>query len=346
MPLTTDALQLQAELDAAVDRIVDQQARDLVRAWATAWDEVAGDLRDTVIAIAADTAAEEPVPRARFARSARLQLVLAYIGQQLTTLAADAGVRIVQDVEQVVADAAGAQSSLISAMLLDSPLPAGVRPLPVETSALDLIVKRTTEQITSQLKPLQPAAYDAVRRELIRGVAAGIGPRDVAAQMVGRAEGQFNGGLTRALTISRTEMLDAHRGAAQYAQDRHASVLVGWTWLTHLTPTTCRSCIAQNGTVHDLAEPGPLDHQQGRCSRIPTTKPWSDLGVDVDEPDGVALPDSEQFFASLTVAEQQKILGLDGYRAWKAGRWPMSAWSTVRTTSGWRDSHVPAKPPR
>jgi hypothetical protein len=216
MPLTTDALQLQAELDAAVDRIVDQQTRDLVRAWATAWDEVAGDLRDTVVAIAADTAADEPVPRARFARSARLQLILAYIGQQLTTLAADAGVRIVQDVEQVVADAAGAQSALIDAMLPDA-LPAAVRPLPVETSALDLIVKRTTEQITSQLKPLQPAAYDAVRRELIRGVAAGIRPRDVAA---------------------------------------------------------------------------------------------------------------------------------DGYRAWKAGRWPMSAWSTVRTTSGWRDSHVPAKPPR
>jgi hypothetical protein len=345
VPLTTDALQQQAELDAAVDRIVDQQTRDLVRAWATAWDEVAGDLRDTVIAIAADTAADEPVPRARFARSARLQLILAYIGQQLTTLAADAGVRIIQDVQQVVADTAGAQSALIDAMLPDV-LPAAVRPQPIETSALDLIVKRTTEQITSQVKPLQPAAYDGVRRELIRGVAAGIGPRDVAAQMVGRGEGQFNGGLTRALTISRTEMLDAHRGAAQYAQDRHASVLVGWTWLTHLTPTTCRSCIAQNGTIHDLSEPGPLDHQQGRCSRMPTTKSWADLGVDVEEPAGVELPDAETFFASLTVAEQQKILGLDGYRAWKAGRWPMSAWSTVRSTSGWRDSHAPAKPPR
>jgi len=292
MPITSHALKAQAELDAALAKMVDQTTADLVRAWAQAWDEVAGDLRDTVIAIASDYETGDPIPRTAFARSTRLQLMLAYIGEQLDALAQQAGVRIVRDLHQVVQDAAGAQSSIISAMLPGGPRPAALSPARVETKALDAIVERTTGEITSRLKPLSPAAQDAVRRELIRGVAVGIGPRDVAAQMVGRAEGGFNGGLDRALVIARTEMLDAHRLAAEYAQGQHGEVLTGWVWLAHLSAATCRSCIAQNGSVHSLSEPGPFDHQQGRCSRMPKTKPWSELGIEVDEPDGVAVPET------------------------------------------------------
>lgn len=345
MPITSDALQAQAELDASLSTIVDQQTRDLVRAWATAWDEIAGDLRDTIVAITADYEAGDPIPKSAFARSSRLSLVLAYVRQQLDQLAQSTGVRIVRDLHQVVQDAAGAQSPIISAMLPPGPRHVALSPARLETGALDAIVERTTQQITSRLKPLSPSAYDAVRRELIRGVAVGIGPRDVAQQIVGRARDGFNGGLDRAVVIARTEMLDAHRQAAQYAQGQHADVLTGWVWLTHLTPTTCRSCIAQNGTVHPLSEAGPLDHQQGRCARMPATKSWAELGIDIEEPDGVPVPDAEAWFKTLTVKQQQAILGLKGYRLWKAGKWPMSEWSTVRRTPGWRDSHVPAKPP-
>jgi len=346
MPVTLEALQRQAELDQALAGIVDQTERDLVRAWATAFDEIAGDLRDTLTAIASDYAAGDPIPRSAFARSTRLTLILAYVGEKLDQLAQTAGVRVVRDIHQVVTDAAGAQAQIISAMLPPAGArPAALSPTRIESGPLDAIVARTTQQITSRLKPLSPEAYDAVRRELIRGVAVGVGPRDVAQQMVGRAKGGFDGGLTRATTIARTEMLDAHRQAAAYAQQQHGEVLAGWVWLTHLSPSTCRSCIAQNGTLHQLSEPGPLDHQQGRCARMPATRSWADLGIDVEEP-ADQTPDAEAWFKGLTVKQQQAILGLGGYREWKAGRWPMAEWSQLRQTPGWRDSHVPAPPPK
>lgn len=341
MPITGRALHLQAQLDAALARVLDAQTRDLVSAWALAWDEVVGDLNATLAEIIARSQ-DGLVPASWFARSDRLATVLGIIGAQLDTLAAGSQVRILRDLSSVAQQAAAAQAPILAAMLpADYDLP-GAPTL----RALNAIVKRATEQITARHYPLSAGAYDVVRRELVRGVAAGINPRATAQLMVDRAEGGFNGGLTRALTISRTEMIDAHRAGAAAGQKAHADVLASWVWLAHLSPRTCRSCIAMNGTEHPLSEPGPIDHQQGRCVRMPKTKTWAELGIDLPEPAGVEVPDSEAWFASLTTAEQQRILGHDGYAAWLRGEFPMTAWAARRTTDGWRDSMVPAKPPR
>ena len=44
--------------------------------------------------------------------------------------------------------------------------------------------------------------------------------------------------------------------------------------------------------------------------------------------------------------ELRQILGNDGYTAWKAGRYPISAWSRRKETKGWRPSYVPTRPPK
>jgi len=344
MPITSQSVELQLAHDRALDGILDQQTRDLVRAWALAWDEVTPDLRDVLVDIIRAYELGDRIPRSAFARSERLATVLAIIGSALDTLAADAGIRIVRDLPDVVAAAAGVQRDILAAQLPDGfHFPAGMR---VEQAPLDAIVKRVTDRITSPRWKLSDQAYDAVRRELVRGVAVGSGPREVAARIVKRSEGGFNGGLSRALGIARTEILDANRAAGNYGQDRHRSVLAGWTWLAHLTPTTCRSCIAQHGSFHELSEPGPIDHQQGRCARFPTVKPWDAVGHgDEVEPEPSGMVDAEEWFAGLPVAAQRDILGSRGLALWRAGEWPMSEWSVRRMTRGWRDSMVPAPVP-
>lgn len=344
MPITTDAVERQLALDEHLAAVLDAQERDLVKAWALAWDEVAGDLRDTLAAIAEKYDEGEPIPRSAFARSARLTTILAHISDQLDQLATDLGVRVVRDVASVTRRAADAQAEILSAML-----PPEFRLTKLthdDTLALDAIVKRTTQQITSPRWHLSPRAYSAVRRELVRGIAAGSGPREVADRMVTRAHDGFDGGLARAVNIARTEMVDAHREAARVGQQRHADVIAEWVWLAHLSPRTCRSCIGQNGTRHPMSEPGPLDHQSGRCSRMPVPKTWAELGFDeLDEPDDDGVPDAEEWFASLTEAEQRRILGPRGFVAWRRGDYPMSEWARRRRTSGWRDSFVPSTPP-
>lgn len=347
MAITLETLRLERGLNAQLARVTDQQTRDLVSAWVDAWDEVAPDLNTALVDL---MSAGDQITRAQLLRATRLQKVLALIADRLETLAAHAGVRITGDLATVVSQAGAAQAAII-----DTQLPGH---LPGQSGLLDLdawsqieertvtaIVERTTKQITSRTKPLAPEAYQAVRRELIRGVAAGSNPRVTARRMVDRAEGEFNGGLARAMTIARTETLDAHRASAAASQEQHADVLAGWVWNTHLDTRTCPACIAMNGREFGLEEPGPLGHPNCRCARTPSAKSWADLGFgDVEEP-ASAMPDSESWFAGLTEVEQRRILGPSRYQAWLAGDFPITEWATLRSSTGWRDSYVVAKPP-
>lgn len=344
MSITTRTLQLQQELADQLTNVTDAQERALVSAWVDAWDEIAPDLTAVLLDM---LVAGNRVTRAQLLRSSRLQAALAVVADHLERLADQAGVLITGDLRQVIATAGAAQASVVDSQLppgfmTPSDLAAWSR---VDAAQIAAIVARSTQQITSLTQPLAPEAYDVVRRELIRGVAAGSNPRETARRMVQRAEGGFNGGLTRALVIARTETLDAHRAAAQLAQEPHADVLTGWVWLADLSPRTCRACLGQHGSVHAGDEAGPNGHQQCRCSRMPKTASWADLGFpDIEEPESV-LPDAEAYFDGLPVADQKAILGTKGYAAWRRGDYPMSSWSTLRKNTGWRDSYVPSKPP-
>lgn len=344
MAVTAETLRVQAEIRASLDRIVDNQTRDLVAAWADAWDEVAPDL---TAALLEQLVAGEQITRAQLLRSTRLRKALALIKTQLEDLAGQAGVRIVADLQDVIDTAGAAQASVI-----DSQLPPNATQLVdldawsrVDVDQIAAIVDRSTEQITSLTRPIPAEQYSALRRELIRGVAAGSNPRETARRIMRRTEGRFNGGLTRALVISRTELLDAHRSAAALGQSQHADVLRGWVWLARLDRRTCPSCWAQHGSEHGLDEQGPHDHQQGRCARMPLTRSWAELGLDVEEPASL-LRDGASEFESLSAADQKAILGPARFDAWSRGDFPVESWSARRTTPGWRDSFGVAPVPK
>lgn len=344
MAITRRTLRLEEQLRDELAKVTDAQARDLVSAWVDAWDEISPDLSGVLLDM---LLAGDRVTRTQLLRSTRLRKALAVIADHLDTLATDAGVRITSDLQAVIDAAGGAQASVI-----DSQLPPNAPELvdldawsKVDERQISAIVERSAEQITALTKPLSAEAYDAVRRELIRGVASGSNPRETARRIVARAERRFNGGLNRALVIARTETLDAHRAGARLGRMQHADVLSGWTWLSALDTRTCPSCWGQHGSVHPIEEPGPHDHQQGRCTAVPTTKSWADLGfADIEEPPSL-IPDASARFEGLSSTEQLAILGPARYEAWVRGEYPMGGWSRRRTTDGWRDSFVVAPAP-
>lgn len=344
MAVTARTLRLQHQIDRDLRRITDAQTRALVSAWADAWDEVSPDL---VAALLDMLTAGDKVTRAQMLRSQRLRKALAVIATQLEQLAHDAGVRIVGDLQAVIDAAGGAQASVI-----DSQLPPGSGLLDgldtwsrVDDRQIAAIVARSTRQITSRTKPLSREAYDAVRRELLRSVAAGSNPRVTARRIIQRVEGRFNGGLSRALTIARTEVLDAHREAARLARTEHADVLKGWRWVTSLDARTCPACIGMAGTLHPVEEPGPLGHPNCRCAAVPVTKSWTELGyTSIPEPPDL-LPDPQAWFDQLPHEDQVRILGPARLQAYQTGDFPMSAWAVRRSNPGWRDSYQAAPAP-
>ena len=344
MAITAETLRLQRELRQILDRILDRQTRDLVAAHADAWDEVAPDLTATLLEM---LVAGPRVTRAQLLRSQRLRRALAVIKAQLEELAGQAGARIVADLEQVIDTAGAAQASVIDSQLPPNfmtadELAAWSR---VDDRQIAAIVSRSTEQITSLMRPIPAEQYQVVRRELIRGVAAGSNPRVTAARIVRRTERRFVGGLNRALVIARTETLDAHREAARLGRGQHADVLGGWTWVSALDARTCPSCWAMHGSVHAVDVFGPDDHQQGRCTAMPTTKSWAELGIDVEEPPSL-LPSATDRFEQLDEDTQRSILGQRRFDAWQGGDFPLDSWSVRRSNDGWRDSRVVAAAPQ
>lgn len=340
MAITAGAVAVQEQVDAEVEAITDAQVRALVAAWVLAWSEVSADLRDTLTDIMAGATS---VTRATMFRSQRLRAALDEIGTRLAGLAEQAGVIITADLEAVTTLGADTQRDILAAQLPEDPLTPLLLNRPRtsdDDTALAAIVRRSTQEITSRLRPVPEDTLDTIRAELIRGVAVGSNPRATAARMVDRAEERFNFGLTRAMNIARTETLDAHRAAGQARQDQLAEVLQGWVWLCHFGPRTCRGCLARHGTIHDLSVPGPYDHPQGRCTRMAKVKPWADLGFEVEEPED-DLPDARAWFDALDDAEQTRILGAEVLAMLRAGDITWDDLAVKKTSSTWRESWHP-----
>lgn len=210
----------------------------------------------------------------------------------------------------------------------------------IRTDAINVIAQRASQQIHADTIPLSPQAVDAMRRKLIRGIDVGANPREAAARMVAAVEGQFNGGLARAMNIARTEMLDAYRTTSQQIHAANADVVPGWQWLAEFDTRVCPSCLSLHGTQYPASEPGPQDHQQGRCARLPVLASWAELGITAPEPPS-AMPNAEEWFAGLSRAKQLQIMGPARLQLLDDGAIGWGDLATLRQSSRWRPSYVP-----
>ncbi|MFG1659070.1 phage minor head protein [Micromonospora chersina] len=343
MAISRETLRQLRQLATTVGGHADDATRKLTEAWVRAWDELAPAWQAAIADLIAKAAADGQWPSPwQLARVERLAAAVVATSTALDQLAAQANATAGAGASAIVAATAAAEPALIASQLpaAMAATAAAEYAAKLTPTALDVIVRRSREQITARNRPLSAAAIESVRRSLIKGVAVGDNPRTVARDMLARVEGDFNGGLTRALVVARTELLDAYRTTSRYAHTANADVLDGWIWHSSLDTRTCQSCWAMHGTVHPLNEEGPLDHQQGRCTRLPKVKPWRDLGVDLDEPADLT-PDARARFDGLPEEQQLAILGAGRLALLNAGRIQWSDLATRRDTPGWRSSYAP-----
>jgi SPP1 gp7 family putative phage head morphogenesis protein len=341
MAVTPETLRLVDGMRVQIDTTVDATAADLIRAWAAAWDEVAGEWQAALADLVAGTTGGHWPTRGKVLRAERARRALEVTEAALDQVVAGSEARVLQAVPTLTVSAAD-WSARIVASQLPPLLPAGAAVAfnRVDPAAVTSIVERTTEQIHALHYPLQRDAVREMKRTLVRGVAVGDNPRRAAGIMLQRTQGVFNGGRNRALVIARTEMLSAHRAASREADRANADVVGGWQWIASLDRRTCPSCWAKHGTTYPVDEDGPNDHQQGRCTGIPVTKSWTELGFNIDEPPSV-LADAEATFKGLPEADQLAIMGRARLDLLNGGQASWADLSRRRTTPGWRDSYVP-----
>ena len=301
---------------AAIAKLIDGASDEVLLMWARAWTDLRGEIL---------------VEIERRGEAAALRYAADYAAR-----------RLVETAQQSSAVVTGAARRLVelsmtdAAALIGAQLPATwplSRPAKPE---LDAIVQRATTQITSRMWTLSDEASEAMRRRLIQGVAAGRNPRDTARLMVADVQDAFDGGLARAQVISRTETIDAYRAGARAHHEANADVLQGWVWLANLSARTCSSCVAMHGTEHDLDEPGPLDHPQGRCSRMPLVKP--ELVPGAPRP---VIESGPEWLERQPEGVQRSVLGPRRFEAWQDGAYPASRWAVRRESPDWRASYAP-----
>lgn len=336
MAVTDETLRAAADARRNIRRVTDKQAVALITAWVDAWDTLQPLFAE---AIAELVAGGETVPRAVVARNRKLRSAIEQARATLEALTLESNRVITGDLMDALLDAVNSHQAVISTQLppgtagltinLDAPAP----------EALNAMVTRTTQQIHSATKPLTAWTIKKMRQELIRGIVVGDNPREVARKLIKATEGQFNGGLARAMTIARTEMLDAHRAGSLAAAKANTDLLTGWIWMCTLDRRTCPSCLAKHGTMHPVDDFGPNDHQNGRCARVDKTKTWRELGFDIDEP-ADSIPDARAWFDNLTDDSQLAIMGPTRLKLLADGSIGWDDLSTLNKSTGWRDSFV------
>lgn len=337
MAVTAETLRVVKQIRKDLTAMTDAQTLTLTRAWVDAWDALAPDFQLALLELMA-ASKNGTVPQSMVARNIRLRDALQQARATLDELTTQTNTVLTNDVGQAVLDAMDHHAALIQTQLPPGHAGTSISFTRTSPQALAAIVQRTTEQIHSSTLPLPADVEQAMKRALVRGIAVGDNPRRTAARIVSQAEGRFNGGLTRALTIARTETLDAHRAATQASEGTNEDVLTEWEWHASLGGRTCPSCWAKHGTRHPLSEAGPIDHQCGRCTRVSVTKSWKDLGFDIEEPKSLT-PDAQTVFNKLTPESQREIMGAKRLELLQSGQIQWADLSTKRETTGWRDSY-------
>lgn len=332
-------LETQRVLDAgrlALSKMTDQQVRDLVTAWATAWDTLEPEYRASIEALLAG-AKDGKVSAAKIRANTRLKAALELTKAELDQLAEFTR----QTITATLPEAVNLGGTLGQGALATQ-MPPGHTGLviawdTISPETIAAMVARSTEQIHAATWPLAANAEAVMKRELIRGVSVGAHPRETARRIIKQTEQGFNGGLNRALTIARTETLDAHRAGTAASAKQNREVLSGWRWTCSFGPRTCPACLSMHGREFTIDEPGPHGHQNCRCVRIDTPKTWRELGFDIDEPKDT-FPDARAWYDNLTPESQTAVLGKARRDLLDRGEINWESLATKRSTPGWRDS--------
>jgi len=379
MAVTRSTLALTRRLRADIGTEADSADRHLTAQWVKAWDRLAPAWERAATQLAALAVKDGRWPTVhQIARNETAMNALFASGEALTRLAADldttasaAAARVVEVDAELEPRIIGSQAPETksealaehirrrlaeadepdvtdggmvppptAADLLGPAIVAGIVAGRIEPSALAAIIARAAGQIHADTLPLSDEAVAAMRAALIEGIIVGDNPIPVARDMVNRVEGAFNGGLTRALTISRTEMLDAYRAASAYTHRANADLVTAWQWYARLDSRTCPACWSRHGRTYAVTEPGPDDHPRGRCTRLPKLASWAELGITAPEPPSL-LPNGEKTFNKLSAADQLQVFGPSRLELYRSGSVTWDQLATWRDTPQWRRSNQP-----
>jgi len=318
--------------DSDLERVLNQFRRELlrkertaasqmVRAYGQAWQRIQDELRRLDTEYEAIKAIGGRPGWEWILENNRLKAFRSQVERELRQFAEYAE-QTVRDEQREAIGAAGQQAQRTVKSML------GVEPgwNAFDERAIESLVglSQADSPLHQLLLSIQASGAQAAENALLDGMLLGQNPRAVA----GVLKQALGLGLSRALTIARTETLRAHREATLASYQANQHLVGGWTWHSAADERTCGCCWAMHGTEHTLEE--KLNgHPNCRCGMVPIL-----LGIDFKVKPGVEL------FARLNAEQQIRILGPAKWIAWKDGKFTLTDLVGIRESPVWGSMRV------
>ena len=289
-----------------------------------AWQGVDAALLEAMEAFAGRFSPGASLTPGQVLRMRRYQALYAQVEAQLAAMERVAAATIEAGTAQAVG--LGTQQAVASLDALG--VGVGFNRLPVAAVENVVSLARAGRPLAQLLEPMYGAAADGIIRELVNGVALGLGPRAIAQRMA--ADG-LTDGLNHLLLVTRDQYNRAHR-AASLETYRESGVVTGYVRrCARQAGRTCIACIALDGTFYTLASDFE-EHPQGRCTMIPAVR-------------GVALSplgSGQAWFEGLSQEEQIATMGRGRWESWQAGELGWGGMVQRREHPVWGVSVTPA----
>ena len=341
------------ESDGEIQKVIKQYRRDLlakersaaselVRVYGEAWKRIKAELERLHTEYEAAKARGEKVDVSWIYQYNRARAFRDQVERELLTFAQYADGKIREQQFEAIEAAESHAERLIRLALGKPPDGLAVGWNRIDRASVETLLGMTQAESPLHQLLLSIAAAGAkdAEKALVQGMLLGRNPREVAVDLR-RVLGTT---LSRALTIARTETLRAHREATRASYQANGDIVKGWIWHSALDTRTCAMCWAMHGTEHSIDEVLD-DHPNGRCSMIPKTSTWEEIGAKYGI-DLSGIPDTNPViesgisqFEKLPAEQQIAILGQAKYKAWKDGQFTLSdlvgrkrskIWGTMR----------------
>ncbi|MFA6046179.1 MAG: phage minor head protein [Phycisphaerales bacterium] len=313
-----------------------QAARELIWRYSVAWRRIRKETDALLRQISEARAAGEDVRAWWLYREARLDILREQVEREIASYSA-AAAQAIRGGEADAVDMALDHSERLARAGLGEPPPGVTVPWTRlnREAVTDLVgFLHDGSPLASLLGELGPEAAKAIGDALVVGVSLGQGPREIARAI--RREGGMP--LVRALRISRTEVMRSYREASHRSYQANSDVVKGWIWHSALDKRTCMSCVSMHGSFHTNNERLD-DHPNGRCSAVPRTKTWAELGIKGARETSPTIEKGADWFARQPEDVQREMMGPAKYAAWKddqfalkdmVGRSRSKEWGTHR----------------
>lgn len=224
-----------------------------------------------------------------------------YGGATADLLDVQRGVAARAGLDGVAATLDGFQSNW--AMLDQRAFDAAMAALELNRSPLRQLIDGMPGQALSQFKDVWAG-----------GLAAGHNPLKIARALNHTIQGMTQG---RAQLMARTEWHRATRESRAQLFEK-SDVVKAWIWRCALDGKSCGICYLNHGTEHKTDERLP-GHPGCRCTMIPKTVEWSDLGLPGVPRTQPKFEPGSSMFRRLSEKEQRRLIGKRRVEMFKAG---------------------------